>query len=105
MSSNTDEDLLERTIDNGVEVTLDPSREIGAVMDDLESLLKNGEVIGALTGRGVNASIALLAIEGLRHYLQNNKVEAADDFATVAEEIRGRLAASSGGSEKGGERT
>jgi hypothetical protein len=97
MSRKIDDDPLESTIDNGIEITLDPSREISAVLDDLEALLKNGEVIGVLTGRGVNASIALVAVDGLRHYLQNKKAEAADDFATVTEEIRGRLAATSGG--------
>jgi len=92
-----DDDLLETTINQGEEVSLDPSREIGAVLDDLEALLKNGEVIGALTTKGVNASIALVAIGGLRHYLRNNKAEAAEDFATVTEEIQGRLAASKQG--------
>lgn len=92
MGRKSDEDLLETTINPGEEVNLDPSREISAVLDDLEALLKNGEVIGALTTKGVNASIALVALDGLRHYLQSEKAEAAEDFATVTEEIKGRLA-------------
>ena len=36
---------------------------------------------------------ALVAATGLRNYIAGNKVEAADDLGTVAEEIRGRLAA------------
>lgn len=72
---------------------LDLGRELAAVFDDLETLLKNGDVIAALTERGVNASIALLAAHALRAYLTDRKAEAADDFATVAEEIRGRLEA------------
>ena len=44
--------------------------------------------------RGINASLALLAADALRAYLSGKKAEAAEDFATVAEEIRGRLAAS-----------
>lgn len=91
MASKNDYDLLETTVDTGVEINLDPSAEIAAVIDDLESLLKNGEVIAKLTAGGVNASLALVAIDGLRHYLAGQKVEAADDFGTVAEEIRARL--------------
>ncbi|WP_437679278.1 hypothetical protein [Sorangium sp. So ce131] len=72
---------------------IDPGPEIAAVFDDLETLLKNGDVVGALTVRGINASLALLAADALRAYLAGRKAEAAEDFATVAEEIRGRLAA------------
>lgn len=72
----------------------DPGPEIAAVFDDLETLLKNGDVIAALTERGINASIALLAAHALRAYLSAQKAEAAEDFTTVAEEIRGRLDAS-----------
>jgi hypothetical protein len=102
MIHKVDDDPLESTIDSGVEVSLDPSREISAVFDDLEALLKNGEVIGVLSAKGINASIALVAIDGLRHYLQGKKAEAADDFATVTEEIRGRLLSSSETSGPGG---
>jgi hypothetical protein len=90
------DDILETTVDTGTEILLDPSAEIEAVIDDLEALLKNGEVIGSLTGRGINASIALVGVSGLRAYLKGHKAEAADDFATVAEEVRGRLAATEG---------
>ena len=48
-------------------------------------------MIGALTTRGINASLALVAAGGLRAYLGGKKADAADDFATVAEEIRGRV--------------
>jgi hypothetical protein len=78
---------------------LDPGSEIAAVFDDLETLLKNGDVISALTSRGINASIALLAADALRAYLAGRKAEAAEDFATVAEEIGGRLAAGGGTSQ------
>jgi len=77
---------------------IDPRAELAAIFDDLETLLKNGDVIAALTSRGINASLALLAAHALRAYLADQKAEAADDFATVAEEIRGRLAASGEGS-------
>jgi hypothetical protein len=77
---------------------VDPTREIGELFDDLEALLKNGDVIEALTARDINASLALLAADALRAYLSNRKEEAAEDFATVAEEIRARLAFAAAGS-------
>ncbi len=66
-------------------------REIAELMDELETLLKNSDVGGVLTARGINTSLALLAAEGLRGYLQGRKAEAADDLATAAEEIASRL--------------
>jgi len=89
MAASDDDD--DRTIGTGSRFRVDPSREIGSVLDDLEELLKNGDVIAALSERGVNASIALTAIEGMRSYLEGKKADAAEDFAMVAEEIRGRL--------------
>lgn len=86
------DNLLDKTIDTGEEMILDPMANLDAVMDDLEALLKSGEVIGALTNRGINASIAMLAASGLRSYLNGQKPEAADDLGTAAEEIRGRIA-------------
>jgi hypothetical protein len=77
---------------------VDPSREIGELFDDLEALLKNGDVIAALTARDINASLALLAAQALRAYLANRKEDAAEDFATVAEEIRARLGFAAAGS-------
>ena len=67
-------------------------REIADVFDDLEALLKNGDVIEVLSNRGINASIALLAAHGLRAYLADRKADAAEDLATAAEEIKHRLA-------------
>ena len=92
-----EDDILETTVDHGVEVAVDPHRELGALLDYLEALLKNGEVIGSLTSMGVNASLALLAAGGLRAYLTGHKAEAAEDFATAAEEIRGRIEAGAAG--------
>lgn len=89
-----DLDHIDHTVDTGQEVALDPGAELGAVMDDLEALLKNGEVIGMLTNRGVNSSLALVAMSGLRAYIEGKKADAAEDLGTVAEEIRLRLGAS-----------
>jgi hypothetical protein len=86
-----DDDILNRTVDTGLEVTVDPLHEINAVIDDLEALLKNGDVIGALTQKGINASIALVAAVGLRAYLTGDKATAAEDLTTAGEEIRARL--------------
>jgi len=91
------QDLLDKTFDPGHDTVLDPMAELDAVTEDLEALLKNGEVIAALTARGINASIAMLAASGLRSYLKGNKGEAADDLATAAEEIGGRIAGHRGG--------
>ncbi|EYF08328.1 hypothetical protein [Chondromyces apiculatus] len=74
---------------------VDPTREISAIFDDLETLLKNGDVVAALTKRDVNASLALVAIDGLRAYLENRKADAVEDLSTVAEEIKMRMQLSS----------
>ena len=92
MPGRDDENLLDTTLSTGEEVTLDPLAELGAVLDDLEALLKNGDVVGKLTEKGVNSSIALVAMTGLRAYLEGRKAEAAEDLGTAAEEVRGRLA-------------
>jgi hypothetical protein len=84
-----DED--DRTIGGGATFSVDPSREVSNLFDELTDLLKNGDVISALSQNGVNASIALTAIEALRSYLEGKKAEAAEDFALVADEIKGRL--------------
>lgn len=83
----SDDDVDDR-IDAGA---VDPSREIEAIFDELEALLKNGDVVAALTKREVNASLALLAIDGLRAYLDGRKEDAAEDLTTAGEEIRARL--------------
>ncbi len=89
-------DILETTIDTGEEIALDPSGEIDAVLGDLEALLKNGDVMSSLADRGINTSLALVAASALRSYLAGKKAEAAEDFATVAEEIQARLAVGRG---------
>jgi hypothetical protein len=93
MGLGDDDDPLERTMTSEVDAIIDPTGEISAVLEELEMLLKNGDVVGYLSSKNINASLALLAIQGLRAYLSGKKPEAADDFGTVAEEIRARLAA------------
>lgn len=70
---------------------IDPTRELGELLDELGALMKNPDVTEALSSRGVNASLALVALEGLGAYLVGDKAQAADDLRTVAEEIEARL--------------
>ena len=64
---------------------------IGRLLAEVESLLKQPNVQMELGRRGINASIALLATQGLTLYTEGNRVRAHEDFATAAEEIRARL--------------
>jgi len=68
-------------------------KELREVFEDLDTLLKNPEVGAHLTATGINVSLAIVAAEGLRAYLEGDKKRAADDFDTVAEEIASRLEA------------
>jgi hypothetical protein len=92
----SDYEILETTLDTGIDIALDPRGEIDAVLADLEALLKNGDIMSTLSDRGINTSLALVAAGGLRSYLAGKKAEAAEDFATVAEEIQARLAVGRG---------
>lgn len=66
-------------------------KEIDELFDELDTLLKNDEVGGALGESGVNVSLAIVAADGLRAYFHGDKERASDDLSTVAEEIRHRL--------------
>ena len=89
-------DIVETTVDTGETIKLEPSGEIDAVLGELEALLKNGDIMNALSERGINTSLALVAASALRSYLAGKKAESAEDFATVAEEIQARLAVGRG---------
>ncbi len=67
--------------------------ELVELFAELDTLLKNPDVGAALAEKGVNVSLAMVAADGLRAYLQGDKRRAADDLGTVAEEIDARLAA------------
>lgn len=60
----------------------------------LQTLLKTPNVAHTLAARGVNTSLALVAIDGVQEYLAGNKLRAVDDLGTVVEEIRARHEAS-----------
>lgn len=86
---------IEETMASSTTDLHDPRKELSRLLDELEIELKRGGVVAALTGRGVNASLALVALHGLRAYvIEDKKAQAAEDFATVSEEIFARLAAS-----------
>ncbi len=65
-------------------------RELEDLFDELDELLKNPEVVAYLSGRGINTSLAMVGADGLRAYLRGEKMRAAEDLSTVAEEIRHR---------------
>lgn len=90
-------DVREPPVSLGARMRVDPTSELGDVFDDLEQLLKNPDVVGALAERGLNASLALVAVEGLRAYLAGRKADAVDDLRTVAEEIEARMGFSASG--------
>jgi hypothetical protein len=64
---------------------------LDALLGDLENLLKTPSVGLSLGSRGVNTSIVLVAVQGLRAYIRGNKAQAADDLATAADELGARL--------------
>jgi hypothetical protein len=88
MSDDEQDDLL-KTVEMNV-AHIGPL-EIEGVLGELDDLLKNGDVAAALSDKGVNASVALLASQALASYLRGDKAQAAEDFQAVAEEIRDRL--------------
>ena len=70
-----------------------------AAPQDLELLAITtvaGNVGAELTARGVNTSLAIVGAEALAAYLTGDKARAAEDFETVAEEIRARLTRAEG---------
>jgi len=69
-------------------------KELREVFEDLDTLLKNPEVGSELTARGVNVSLAIVAAEALVAYVEGDRERAAEDFDTVAEEIKTRMASS-----------
>jgi hypothetical protein len=61
------------------------------LLAEVEALLKSAGVGVELAKRGVNTSVALVAVQGLSAYIEGNKRRGADDLATAAEEIRARM--------------
>jgi len=60
------------------------------LLEEVTALLKEPHSSFAFARHGVNTSLALLAVQGTIAYLDGNKLQAAEDLATAAEEIRAR---------------
>lgn len=61
------------------------------LLENVSALLKDPHLGFEFASRGVNTSLALLAVEGIIAYLEGNKRRAADDLSTVADEIKARI--------------
>ena len=70
-----------------------PSKELDDLLATVEMLLKTRDAGLELGAKGVNTSLALVAAQGLRAYLAGSREQAAEDFATVADELGARLEA------------
>jgi len=77
------------------------AREIDDVFDELDVLLKNADVGAELAAQGINVSLALTLIEGVRAYFRGDKEQAILELGTATDEIAARLARSRSG-EPGG---
>jgi len=66
--------------------------EIDEVLRELDVLLKNPDIGAALAEKGVNTSLAMAAVEGLRAYLAGEKARALEEMETFVEEVKARLA-------------
>ncbi len=60
------------------------------VLDELEALLKDPRTAEALAPKAVNTSLALVAFDGLRAYLEGRHGAATEELETAAEEIGAR---------------
>ena len=67
-----------------------PLDEIDDVFEELETLLKNPEVGAALAAKGVNASLAMLAMDGLAAYLRGEKEKGLDELQQFVDEVKAR---------------
>jgi len=75
--------------------------EIDDVFAELEALLKTADVGAELAERGINVSLAMTLIEGVRAYFRGDKQQAILELGTATDEIAARLARSRSG-EPGG---
>ena len=65
--------------------------EVDDVLGELETLLKHPEAGSTFAERGVNISLALLLVDGVRAYLHGDRARAAEDLGDAAHEITSRL--------------
>lgn len=79
------------------ESPFDPYKELDAVFEELDTLLKNPEVGAVLAAKGVNISLAMTLAEGVRAYVHGDKQKAMLELSTATDEIAARMARSRGG--------
>jgi hypothetical protein len=60
------------------------------LLEDAASLLKNPQFAIDFGRRGINTSVALIAIQGVVAYLRGDKARAVEDLSTAVDEIRAR---------------
>lgn len=75
---------------NVAAMTSAQSPDLGRLLGDVERLLKTPRVAESLATRSVNVSLALVALDGLRAYLEGEHGRAAEELGTAAEEIAAR---------------
>ena len=66
------------------------SPELARLLGDVEKVLKDPTTAASLSDKGVNVSLALVALHGLRAYVEGHPGQAAEDLGTAAEEIATR---------------
>ncbi len=74
-----------------------PLSEIDDVFADLETHLKNPDVGAELAEKGVNISLAMLAMDGLHAYLKGDKAKSVEDLTHFTEEVTARAKESAKG--------
>ena len=61
------------------------------LLEDVANLLKDPQLAFDFARRGINTSLALVAVQGTISYLGGEKRRAAEDLTTAGEEIRARI--------------
>ena len=77
-------------------MTKSAAAELDDVLEELDILLKNPDAGAELAERGVNVSLALTLVDGLRGYLHGDKEKALLELGTATDEIAARMTRSSG---------
>lgn len=66
------------------------AREFSDLLDEVDDMLKMPDFIAHLAEKGVNSSLAMLAVEGLRAYTEGDRSKACEDLSAFVEEVRAR---------------
>lgn len=68
-----------------------PLDELDEVLDELEKRLKRPDAGADLTAAGVNVSLALTLVDGVRAYVHADKKKALLELETATDEIAARM--------------